>query len=137
MRVVLDTNVFVSAVFFGGNPGQVLSRWRDRAFEIAVSREILDECVRVGEQLAARAPGVDLGPILELIATRATLVDAAPLSEPVCRDPHDDKFLACALAAEARYIVSGDQDLLVLSPFEGVAVLSPTAFVEQVSQRRR
>ncbi len=136
MRVVLDTNVLVSAVFFGATPGQVLSHWRDRAFEIVVSREVLEEYVRVGERIAVRAPGVDLGPALDLIAAHATFVSTAPLPEPVCRDPDDDKFLACALAAEARYIVSGDRDLLVLSPYRGVTVLSPRAFVRQLPHGR-
>ena len=76
-------------------------------FEIAVSPEILEEYVRVGERLAARMPGVDLGPALDLIAANATVVTAAPLPEPVCRDPGDDKFLSCALAAEATYIFTG------------------------------
>ena len=132
MRVVLDTNVFVSAVFFGGMPGQVLSHWRDRAIEIAVSREILEEYVRVGERLAAQAPGVDIGPVLDLVAAHAILVIPGPLPGPVCRDPDDDKFLACALVAEARYIVSGDGDLLVLSPYRGITVLRPRALIERL-----
>ena len=136
MRVILDTNVFVSAVFFGGTPGQVLSHWRDREFGIAVSREVLEEYVRVGERLAAQAPGVDLGPVLDLIAAHAIFVIAGSLPGPVCRDPDDDKFLACALTAEARYIVSGDRDLLVLSPYRGVTVLSPHAFIEQLRRDR-
>ena len=129
MNVVLDTNVFVSAVFFGGVPGRILEAWRDGKVEIVLSREIVEEYVRVGEELADRFPGVDLGPALELLAASATLVVAPPLAEPVCRDPDDDKFLACALAAGADYVVSGDRDLLAVSPCQGVIVLSPRDFV--------
>ena len=137
MRVVLDTNVFVSAVFFEGTPGRVLSLWRDRAFDIAVSREVLEEYVRVGERLTAQAPGVDPGPALDLIAAHAIFVIARSFPEPVCRDPDDDKFPACALAAEAKTIVSGDRDLLVLSPYRGVTVLSPSAFAKELSRTGR
>ena len=134
MRVVLDTNVFVSAVFFGGIPGRVLSLWRQRAFEIAVSREVLAEYGRVGERLAARAPGADLGPVLDLIAAHASFVLAPSLPEPVCRDPDDDKFLACAVAAEATVLVSGDRDFLIVSSYRGVTILSPRDFSGRLSR---
>lgn len=135
MKVVLDTNVFVSGVFFGGTPGRVLEAWRDGRAEVVLSREIIAEYVRVGEELAARFPGVDLGPALELLAVSTTLVDSTQLPEPVSRDPDDDKFLACALAAGADCVVSGDRDLLDVSPYEGVVVLTPRDFCNQLEQR--
>ena len=131
MKVVLDTNVFVSGVFFGGTPGRVLEAWRDGTTEVVLSREILEEYVRVGEELAGRFPGIDLGPAFELLAVSATLVVSTRLPEPVSRDPDDDKFLACALAAGADCVVSGDRDLLDVSPYEGVVVLSPRDFVDR------
>lgn len=137
MKVVLDTNVFVSGVFFGGAPGKVLEAWRDGVLEIVISSEIIEEYVRVGEELATQFSGVDLEPALELVAAAATLVLAAPLPEPVSRDPDDDKFLACALAAEAELIVSGDKDLLDVSPYDGITVLGPRAFVDTVLARGR
>jgi putative PIN family toxin of toxin-antitoxin system len=129
MRVVLDTNVFVSGVFFGGLPGRTLESWRDGKLEIVVSPQIIEEYVRVGEGLAARFPGVDLDPALDLVAASATLVPAPSLSEPASRDPDDDKFLACAVAARAEVVVSGDRDLLVVSPYGRISVLRPRDFV--------
>ena len=134
MRVVLDTNVFVSAVFFGGPPGRVLAAWRDGVIDVVVSREIVQEYVRVGERLSEQFPGVDLGPALDLVAAAAELVAAPPLPSVVCRDADDDKFLACALAARARYVVSGDRDLLAISPYRGVAVVRPRDFIEKLRQ---
>ena len=130
MRVVLDTNVFVSGVFFGGLPGKVLAAWRDGRIEVVVSREIIEEYVRVGERLSARLPGVDLEPALDLVAVSATLISAPSLPEQVCHDQDDDKFLACAVAAKAGYVVSGDRDLLATSPYRSVVVVRPRAFVE-------
>ena len=132
MRVVLDTNVFVSGVFFGGTPGRVLEAWRDGRAEVVLSREIVEEYVRVGEELADRFPGVDLSAALELLTVSATLVTAPPLPERASRDPDDDKFLACALAAGADCVVSGDRDLLDLSSYEGIVVLSPRDFFDQL-----
>ncbi len=132
MRVVLDTNVFVSAVFFGGVPGEILAAWRREEVQLVLSAEIADEYRRVGARLAADFQGVNLGPILQLVLSGSELVPAPPLPEPLCRDPDDDKFVACAVAAEAQFLVSGDQDLLALSDVMGVTILSPRAFLDTV-----
>ena len=132
MKVVVDTNVFVSGVFFGGPPGDVLTAWRDMRIELLVSREIVEEYVRVSERLSARFPGVDAGPALRLVAAFATSVSAATLPEPVCADRDDDKFLACAVAAGAKYVVRGDRALLATSPYRNVAVIRPRDFVDNV-----
>ena len=96
MRIVLDTNVFISGVFFGGLPFQILKAWQDGKVNLVLSIEILEEYQRVGRTLAKKFPGVDLDPILDLLAVSAELVSAPDLPEPVCEDPEDDKFLACA-----------------------------------------
>ena len=132
MKVVLDTNVFVSGVFFGGTPGRVLEAWRDGRVEFVLSREIVEEYVRVAEELADRFAGVDLSAALELLTVSATLVTSPPLPERVSRDPDDDKFLACALAAGVDCVVSGDRDLLDVSSYEGIVVLSPRDFFDQL-----
>jgi putative PIN family toxin of toxin-antitoxin system len=130
VKIVLDTNVFVSGVFFGGLPFQILKAWRDGKVNLALSIEILEEYQRVGRILGKKFPGVDLDPILDLLAVSTELVSAPDLPEPVCEDPEDDKFLACALAARSKHIVSGDRHLLKVSPYRGVLILSPRAFVE-------
>lgn len=132
MKVVVDTNVFISGVFFGGPPGDVLAAWRERRIELVVSHDIIEEYVRVTERLSARFPRVDAGPALRLVAAFATSVWAAPLPEPVCVDSDDDKFLACAVAAGARYVVSGDRALLATSPYRDVIVIRPRDFVDNV-----
>lgn len=123
-----------SGVFFGGPPGLVLEAWRDQKLEVVISQEMIEEYVRVGEELAAQFPGVDLGPALDLVASSAILVATRPLPEPLCRDSDDDKFLACALAAEAPYVVSGDRDLLAVSPYKGVVVMRARELVDLVAR---
>jgi len=94
VRIVLDTNVLVSAVFFGGVPGRILEAWRDGTVRLVLSAEIFDEYQRVGRILASGFPGVDIDPFLSLLAVEAEVVEAPPLSAPVPADPDDDKFLA-------------------------------------------
>ena len=130
MKIVLDTNVFISGVFFSGPPYQILTAWKNQEFQIFISLEILDEYFRVGEELSAQFHDVDLDPILELFTTKAELIEAALLDEPVCDDPDDDKFFACAIAAGANLIVSGDKHLLRMSGYQGVEVVRPRQFID-------
>ncbi len=131
MKVVLDTNVFVSGVFFGGLPHRILRAWRDGAFRLLLSSEILEEYTRVGEELATRFPGVELFPVLKLVAMHAEFAEGVPLRKPVCEDPDDDKFLVCAAAGRAGAIVSGDKHLLAVSGWRGIEVLKPRAFADR------
>jgi putative PIN family toxin of toxin-antitoxin system len=130
LRIILDTNVFVSGVFFRGPPGQILDAWRDGRVRPVLSAEIFEEYRRVGENLKARYSGVDLEPFLALLTIHAEFVEASPLTEAVCSDPDDDKFLACAHAAGVKLIVSGDRDLLEQSGWRGIHVLRPREFVD-------
>ena len=131
MRVVLDTNVFISGVFFSGPPYQILDAWRRRRVDLVVSSEILEEYRQTGLTLSEAFPGVDLGPWLELVHVRGVVVEAPPLEDQVCTDPDDDKFQACARAARVRLIVSGDKALLRASGYSGITVLTPRRFVDQ------
>lgn len=132
MRVILDTNVVISGVFFGGLPARILEAWRDGLIRPVLSAEIFEEYQRVGEVLANRYPGVDLSPFLALLTEHSELVEAQALAEPISADPDDDKFLACALAAGVPVVVSGDRDLIELSGWGGIRVLRPRQFVEEL-----
>ena len=131
MRAVVDTNVLISGVFFGGWPYRVLEAWRNGRVEMVVSESILQEYWVVARRLSREFPGVDAGPFLELLSARAKLVEAADLPAPVCADRADDKFLACALAGGARVIVSGDRGLQRASGYRGIEVLGPRQFVQE------
>jgi len=130
VKVVLDTNVFISGVFFGGPPFLILQAWRDEIIQLVISPEILDEYRRVGEILAEEHPAIDLEPILEFVIQNADVFAASPLSEPVCEDPDDDMFIACAIASKSKMIVSGDKHLLKIADFGGVKILKPRVFVD-------
>jgi putative PIN family toxin of toxin-antitoxin system len=131
VRIVLDTNVFVSGVFFSGPPHKILKAWRDNKVKIVASAEIIEEYRRVGEELANRFSGVDLEPFLVLLAVEAEVVIAPALPEPVCEDTDDDKFFACALAGGCELIVSGDRHVKQASGYRGVVVKTPRKFVEE------
>jgi putative PIN family toxin of toxin-antitoxin system len=131
VKIVLDTNVFVSGVFFAGPPYQILQAWRDGRLQLVLSKDILAEYRRVGERLAEQFPHVNLAPLIELVAVKGKMVRALRLPAPVCDDPDDDKFLACALADRCKVIVSGDKHLLKVSGYRGIRVMRPKDFVEE------
>ena len=135
MKVVPDTNVLVSGLLFGGVPGRILTAWSTGAIRLVISPPILEEYRRVGLALSkGREPLVGtlealLEALLVMLTVHALLVNAPPLDERVSEDPDDDMFLAAALAANARLIVSGDKHLLRVSGWRGIEVLRARPFV--------
>lgn len=132
MNVVLDTNVFVSGVFFSGPPASILGAWKRGSIVLLVSTPILAEYRRVLAELAEQFPAIDPVPPMKLLAVHARLVNSTTLAEAVCTDPTDDMFLACALAGESQVVVSGDKALLRTSGYHGVEVLTPRAFLSRI-----
>jgi len=129
MRFVLDTNVLISGLFFSGNPGRILDWWPSSGYELVISPPILAEYKAVIDRLHVRYPSIDCTRLIQVITLRAVILDVPDLSESVCDDPTDDKFLACALAGQCAVIVSGDQDLLRHDGWQGIHVLRPADFV--------
>lgn len=106
MRIVLDTNVFISGIFFTGPPSRILKAWRDNNVHLLVSPPILEEYYRVGIELASQFRGVDLGPFLDLLTIQAEIVLAPTLPPVIHDDPSDDKFLEAAVAGKALHIIA-------------------------------
>ncbi|MGC9976108.1 MAG: putative toxin-antitoxin system toxin component, PIN family [Syntrophales bacterium] len=131
MNVISDTNVFMSGVFFSGPPYQILNAWRDGKIQLVISQEILKEYWRVGEVIDEQFPSIDLKQFLDLVTIEAELYQTQDLPKPVCTDPDDDKFLACAIASGSRIIVSGDKHLLKVSGYQGIEILKPHEFIKR------
>lgn len=133
-RVVLDTNVFVSGLVFGGKSRIILEMAEDGAFELAVSEFIRVELEGILQQKfgwSQERVAWGCRPIWNVardIIPRVTIA--------VCSDPDDNRILECALEAEASVIVTGDSDLLRLNPYEEIAIVSPAAFLQQYTGKR-
>lgn len=132
MRVVLDTNVILSGVFFGGPPGRILDAWRLGRFTLVLSAPILAEYREAGAEFEASYGRADFEAFAALLVVTAEVVEAPEhLPTQVCTDRDDDKFLACALAAGAGVIVSGDKRLRAVSGWSGVEIVTPRNFLDQ------
>jgi putative PIN family toxin of toxin-antitoxin system len=130
MKIVLDTNVFISGIFFGGPPSQILQSWRKSQIKIVLTEQILEEYQRVGEELSAKYPSINIEPIIELFTIFGEFVEAKGIAETICEDPDDNKFIECAIASKSKLIVSGDKHLLKISGYKEVEVLKPRQFVD-------
>lgn len=130
MIVVLDTNVWVSALEFGGVPDQAVFQalTRDR---LAISGFIQSEILRVLTRKFGRDP-LELQASLAELLVEALAVEVTGEIKGVCRDPKDDAILETAWKAGADYLVAGDKDLLSLGEFRGTAIVSPSAYVKNL-----
>jgi putative PIN family toxin of toxin-antitoxin system len=131
MRVVLDTNVLVSGIFYSGPPAAILQAWKAGKISLVTSQAILSEYKRVLEELSVQFPNVEIQSLLELIVVHSEVCSPPPLAEVVCEDPTDDKFISAALVAGVKIIVSGDKHLLKVSGYRDLAVLTPRQFMVQ------
>jgi putative PIN family toxin of toxin-antitoxin system len=137
VKIVLDTNVLISGIFFGGPPYQILDAWRNSEIEIVVSEEIFDEYQRVAKELSRQFKKVDISSFLDLITVNAIWVQSPKLPFNVSADPDDDKFLSCALASKTKIIVSGDKHLLSVSGYRNIGVMKPSSFVERHLEKKK
>lgn len=139
MKLVADTNVLLSGSFWHGAPRRLLEFAKSGDVILASSpvliaefagilgtRKFADVLMRTG--FSAEFMLAELQATLEIVYPR-------PLPEPVCRDPDDDDILACALAANADIIVSGDRDLLSLESFRGIPIVNPARALERIASR--
>ena len=99
--------------------------------KLVISQDILSEYRWVGEEFADEFPSIDLRPILDLVTIEAELYVSKDLPEPLCSDPDDDKFVACAMASGSRIIVSGDKHLLKVSGYHDIEILKPREFINK------
>ena len=129
-RGVLDTNVLVSGLLFGGPPGKVLTLWKSGKIRPLCSREMVEEYLRVLAYPKFQLTEAEIDFLLtHEILPFVHVVEVKPGKRFVPSDPSDDKFIWCALEGNAELIVSGDAHLLELSP-SPVPVVTAASFIQ-------
>jgi putative PIN family toxin of toxin-antitoxin system len=132
MRIILDTNVFISGVFFPqGPPRQILQGWKTGKLTLVVSPQILEEYSGTFNDLRNKYPAVDATDVMDLVLVNSEIYQSKSLVESVCEDADDDMFIACAMTVGVKIIISGDKHLLRVSGYEDIQVLKPRDFVER------
>ena len=131
-RVVLDTNVIISAVLFGGMPHKVLELAIRGEMELFLSIPILDEVRDVLMRPKFGLSAEQATRIIDELYAISEVINPAISIKVVNDDPDDNMVLECALEAHAEYIVTGDLHLLELGNYEGIKINTPSAFIEKV-----
>ena len=135
MKVVLDTNIFLSGWLWGGTPELVLKLGGSRLIKICASEVLLNELQSTLNRSKFRSKLQDLRvTVNDLMSGIRELVEIhsiSPLDFPELRDAKDNMVLATAIAAEAEAIVTGDLDLLVLQEYQGIAIVTARDFLDR------
>lgn len=129
LKVVIDTNIFVSGVLTEGIPSIVIKSWkRTQKYTLFITEEILDEIIRVMKKLNINADII--ADWDKVIRKNAVNIKPARKITAVKDDPSDNKFLECAVESKADYIVSGDKHLQKLNSFEGIKIVTARQFLD-------
>lgn len=130
MKIVIDTNVLISGVFFGGFPRKILSSIIRQKITACATAEIINEYEEVVQEMIDRKQGHINKTILVPLIKTIDIIEPSSHIE-ICRDPDDNKFLECAKDSHAFYIVSGDKDLLVIEQYENIQIVTAKEFCER------
>jgi putative PIN family toxin of toxin-antitoxin system len=129
IRVVVDTNVFVSS-FFGGNPRKIIDLWKTGEIALCLSKPIVDEYMEVLRRLGLQNEN-ELDELLGLFAQGLHVIFTArtPELHVVEKDPDDNKFIECAVALKAEFVITGDKALKAIQEYMNIKVVSPRDFL--------
>jgi len=133
LKVVLDTNVWISAMIWGGVPASIIRAAEDNRILIVISKEIVQEISRTLAYPRLReiyeGAGISRAELMEIVLRIGKIVEVKTKVNVVQEDPADDKFLACALDGDADYVISGDEHLLRIDDYRGIRILSVRQFI--------
>ena len=132
MRVILDTNILVSGIFFRGIPGKIVDAWINEAFSLFTSPAILREYTRTIAEFSLKHDEILSYEWLQTLAELSRMIPDSANAASYCRDKDDDKFIHCAIAAKADYLVTGDKDLTSLQQAFPFKIISPTKFLDKI-----
>ncbi len=130
IRVLPDTNIIISSVFWRGNPYEVVRKGILGEYKLVLSAEILDE---VADKLRNKFtfPEESIQQLIDILMTYCDIVDVKSTFD-VVRDKKDNKIIECAFDGRANYLVTGDPDLLVLKEFRGVKIVKAKEFLVEI-----
>ena len=130
MRIIIDTNIIPSALFFGGKPYLLLRYVMESRVDVVASKEIVDEYEEIVLRLQRKYPAINTRIPLQEIISKFEIIRVNSQIH-ISRDPADDKFISCALDGKCLYIVSGDSDLLDIENYEGIEILTVSEFLNR------
>lgn len=130
MKIVADTNVVISGLFFGGKPGEIIKAIVNSKIKACATTEIIDEYSEIVERMVLKKHGeINVNLLLPLINSFEIIRRKSNIK--ISRDPDDDKFIECAIDGKALYIVSVDEDLLEIKKYGKIKIVTVKEFCEK------
>ena len=135
IKVVIDTNVYISAIFWNGNPRKIIELGRDGKIKIYTSKDIIGE---ISDVLIRKfkLESYDVERILLDFSSFSILVKPIQSLKIIKQDPDDDKFIECAISCDADYIISGDRHLVNLKEYRGIKIVNPLDFLLIINEHK-
>ncbi len=136
MKVILDTNVLISATFWNGDSNKIIEKVERKEIEMIISREIIEEFANVLDykdiKEKIKDKNLEMNRTIEKIVSLSNIVDPNEKLDIVKDDPDDNKILECAKAGNVDFIITNDNHLLKLKDFEGIKIITPKDFMERI-----
>lgn len=132
MNIVLDTNIFISGIFWKGDPYKILLLWKDCKVQLISSIEIITEISRTLSDFKIRLPEELQKEWIHTITINSTIVEPKEKFTIIQDDPTDNKFIEAAIAGKAEYIITRDKHLLKIQQFRNVKIITPTEFLKNM-----
>jgi putative PIN family toxin of toxin-antitoxin system len=128
MRIVVDTNVLISGMHWGGIPAEIIRAWTRDRFKVVCSVQIIQEYSEVLHRINPGMTITESDKMLAFLISQSEIVQPNHWFKIILEDPEDDKFIDCAFQGQANIIISGDKHLLQLEKFGPIRILSPSEF---------
>ena len=132
MKIVIDSNVFVSSFFWGGHPREVFERVINGFDELYITDEIIKEITSTMNSNKFNVNSIEIEDYTRIIEKYSRNIITKNIPKSVSRDKKDDKILQCGLDGNVDYIITGDKDLLVLKEYETIKIINPKDYLETV-----
>ncbi len=133
MRVVLDTNIFISGIFWQGKCSKIILLWREKKFDLIVSFSMLEEFVRVLKDFKIQMPAEAIREWVDMIINNSIVVEPEEKLDVVKSDIKDNIIVEAAVEGRVDFIVSQDNHLLELKEFRNIRIVGPEDFLNLFS----
>lgn len=129
MKIVLDTNIFISGMFWEGDSYKILDLWRKHNFELITSIEIIEELNRTFNNFKIKLEKQQMDNLNDMILKNSILVIPTEKINIVKDDPDDNKFIEAAIKGNAQYIITQDNHLLKIKYYGEIKIITPREFL--------
>jgi putative PIN family toxin of toxin-antitoxin system len=135
MKIVVDSNIFVSSFFWGGNPRNIFERIINDFDELFITEEILIEIESVMNRSKFQANSSKIKDYIKIIKKYSKIIVSNNISKEISRDEDDNKILQCGIDGNVDFIVTGDNDLLVLNKYKNIKIVKPREYLDIVEKQ--